>query len=109
MNKLLFVGLLAASLGLSGCVSHEFHGGELMSSSDVRFETTRFKKGRACENVLFRVRVPFVEGYAGIPLGGEARVLQAVKNGHINKLEFLEKTSEYYIILGKTCIDAYGE
>ena len=109
MNKLLLAGLLATSLGLSGCISHTFHGGELMPASDVRFETTHFRKGRACENTLFPIRLPWVDGWFGIPLGGEARILQAIKNGHINKLEFMEETSEYYILIGKTCIDAYGE
>lgn len=109
MKKLLCFCLLAAAVGLSGCTSHKFHSGEMMNVSDVRFETTRFKKGRACENTLFPIRAPFVDGWFGIPLGGEARVLQAIKNGHLNKLEFMEETSEYYFILGKTCIDAYGE
>ena len=109
MKKLLVLGLLAGMLGLSACTSHKFQGGEFMSVSDVRFETTRFKKGRACENTLLPVKLPWADGYFGIPLGGEARVLQAIRNGHINKLEFMEETTEYYVLVGRVCMDAYGE
>ena len=109
MKKLMAVALLAGMVTLGGCVSHKFQGGEFMPVSDVRFETTHFKKGRACENTLFPIKLPWADGYFGIPLGGEARVLQAIRNGHINKLEYMEETTEYYFLIGRVCMDAYGE
>lgn len=110
MKKTLLLGLLCASIiGLNGCVSRTFEAGELMSLSDVRFAQTRFKRGRSCSNYLFPMKIPFVEGWVGIPLGGEARTLSAIQNGRINKVQFMEHTSEWYFILGKECIDIYGE
>lgn len=109
MKKLLLTAVCVAMLGLGGCVSREFYSGEMMSLSDVRFAQTRFKKGRSCSNYLFPTKLPFVEGWVGIPLGGEARTLAAIQDGHINKVEFMERTSEWYFILAKECIDVYGE
>ena len=109
MKKLLLGLVCASMIGLSGCISRDFVAGELMSLSDVRFTQTRFKKGRSCSNYLFPMRVPFVDGWVGIPLGGEARVLSAIQDGRINKVEFMEETSEWYFILAKQCYDVYGE
>lgn len=105
----LLSALIAATITLGGCTYHKFESGEMMSVSDVNFATTRFRHGRACGNILFPMRVPFVDGYAGIPLGGEARVLSAIKNGGINKVEFAEHTEEWYVVFAKECIDVYGE
>ena len=110
MKKLLLSAVCVAMLGLGGgCTHRELEAGPLMSLSDVRFAQTRFKKGRSCSNYLFPVQLPFVEGYTGIPLGGEARTLAAIQDARINKVEFMERTSEWYFIFAKECIDVYGE
>lgn len=106
MKKLLFV--LLACAALTGCISHEFNGGELKSVSDVHFQRTNFKKGRACGNYLFPGIIPFI-GFVGIPLGGEDRVLTAIQKGRIDTVKFAENTTENYIIFGRKCIDVYGQ
>ena len=106
MKKILFAAV--ACLALAGCVSHEFNGGQLKSVSDVHFQKTNFKKGRACSSYLFPVYLPIL-GWAGIPLGDEDRVLTAIQKGRIDTVEFAEYTSEYYIIFGRQCVDVYGQ
>ena len=110
MKKIMtFCGMAALLVGLTGCVTHDLVGGELMSLSDVQFRNTRFRHGRSCTNLLFPVRVPFADGWMGIPLGGQARTLTAIQEGRINKVEFMEKTTEYYVLVGRVCTDVYGE
>ena len=40
---------------------------------------------------------------------GKARTLTAIQEGLINKVEFMEKTAEYYVLVGRICTEVYGE
>ena len=105
----LLTAVCLAMIGLSGCTTRELINGELISFSEIDFAKTRFKKGRACANYLFPTKLPFTDGWVGFHLGGEARVLDAISDARINKVLFMESVMENYIILGRECIDVYGQ
>lgn len=98
-KTLLLCSLILATFGLSGCVSHHLNGGYTTDIQSIDFARTRFKMGSACANYLFGV----------IPLGGEDRFIQAVQNGRISRVQFTEDRTENYLILGRKCIDVYGQ
>lgn len=96
--KKLFLSL-AATAALSGCAVWT-PVSNTTDLSKVDFTNSyEFKEGRDCSYALFGL----------VPLTDGARFIEAVQDGDLSKVIYVEHDYQFYGVYGRHCIHVYGE
>lgn len=96
--KVVIVLLCILVLGFTGCSTTMTPIVNTLDIKTIDFSIT-MKEGKSCQG--------FIIGF--IPIGEDASIVKAAKNGGISKVKLVEHKTNYYPFYCKRCIVVHGQ